>query len=1722
MAKVKFEFGVVERTRWAEMATTAVEKAAAVTRERMAARLGSRAELPTTLEAVFSVQEWLDVVRSDVAPVFHEIAAEAVDSFISAVGVQRLVPGVSRAQMTETIATEILGMLGNRGTLVVNRLADLLDRGFVAGWDSLRLASEMGLVGVDAPGPLSAGLARMMGNTSATSMAEGSAHGVIDFAGLTGTKTWHCMFRNSRESHMDADRQTVPVDELFVLAGGEGMYPGDPSLPADESVNCQCWLTYAVVAPTGEAEPALAASGARWGIRGGSKGRPYDAGASVVPRDRDDSMTLTSTPSSTTGQRWRGVQHHSVSVGSDVTQTIQRSSAAGSWVSRSEAFASDFDGVIVSVESTPGQKAALAVPGGVMPERLHVLLCKLGQADSLDEAARQVIGSVCAAFGAKHGPIEGSVTGVGWFGSAEAVTVALVDAPGLSTLRASIYAALDEAGYPCVDEHDFTPHITLANGQVDTSSVIGQPLTFNELRVRWGHEILAFDLIGIAQPPEAPMSPTEALPVALSPSQDGSATTLLESSPEALTGDPGGLLSAAERLANALEVFGGPGSGPHPGQGKGKGKGGESKTAKPHSKATTGSGTEADPIVTSNVDDAVEALGKGQFVQLNQPDEVSTLLDKLASVAKEAKAKGEKAPVYDLCRVSVPKTNLFCAGNKGIARVDMPQLSGVPKPGSRADGLPKDKDGAVNIGPGFVKSLEASGHTVERTEVPASHLRASQRELDGAKVAGMANAIESGDYDPREGDPIFVTTDNYIIDGHHRWAASVGSQFETGKDINIPVQRINMSIIEALDAAKTYAEAEGVGGRAVGVALRVQAAMAVFGGPGSGPRPGYKRGGTPVADHPDRPTSPSSSGDGGSDEIWSAPEGEDMPDGSFPRMASQTPVVRAEQMKKAIGRKPTPGHGKLSEVAWVEGGPTARGRATGWSGPGVYGNATITTAAGGEAKAHIAIESNPHNNERMLTASVQQVPGGPPPTPIRLGSWMHKPGEPAKSVDELKKQGVEALQASADNHVTEVKALYPDQKPEKDPMPDLGNWYFNSARDEFGDDEIPAETPPVDITSVPDDAYAIELARRVAAQAVSSIEDEGGEVSAADEAMLQSEALNAVDEALAGIVGVLAESITPVEEPEAVADVVEDAEVVEPASEVAAGIRARLHARGLSRQAFEHEGSPLVSVEVEVEGEGGYETEDEMCECPACGMEVVADEAGMCPECGSELPEVLEIPGPMEEPERPFEWEGVLTVEGVPSGDGRLIEAGSLTWRELPVPLMLQTVNAPGHEGAVICGSICEVEREGKTIVGRGYFSSNDAGVAARQLLDEKSMRGISVDIDSVQVAFCDPSGVELSRDESLIRHAEGSDLLEMIVGGRVMGATLTPFPAFQEAHVYLLGPSDDTPESLVASAAGVIFRSTRLCDVVLAGGGELPSLVASAGGVEIPPPPPAAWFELQPMPEPVPFSVDADGRCFGLLAQRGTCHIGMTGGCTPVPQSNDFRMFYTGKSLITAEGTTVPVGPIIMDTVHPSLKLRASDAQAFYADTGCAIADVRLFSNEHGIVACGAVRPTVDEVTVRRFRGSDISPDWRWVGNELRIVSLLACNTSGFLVQGLAASAGKFQPWGMFDTVTGEIRSLVAAGAVHNPDAEEFADPLDGLAARIERQDALIAKLMAPHEAAVESRRVAALTVLGLDCGCGCGGNSATSCASTRSARLAAAYGAFEGLRRGAAVPAG
>lgn len=383
-------------------------------------------------------------------------------------------------------------------------------------------------------------------------------------------------------------------------------------------------------------------------------------------------------------------------------------------------------------------------------------------------------------------------------------------------------------------------------------------------------------------------------------------------------------------------------------------------------------------------------------------------------------------------------------------------------------------------------------------------------------------------------------------------------------------------------------------------------------------------------------------------------------------------------------------------------------------------------------------------------------------------------------------------------------------------------------------------------------------------------------------------------------------------------------------------------------------------------------------------------------------------------------WSGVLVVEGIETGDNRAIAPGALTTRELPLPFMVQLENpvgGDGHDGATLSGRIDTLARDdsgGWPATGFIDPGSGDGDKAA-QAMDRQMLRGVSVDLDMVQMMTVNtPAGPK-----------------DIITSARIIGATACPFQAFAEATIQLDVERMDTALAAAASFAPV-GRLARVWTPIDA----FETIIASSG-MSIPVAPPLEWFEKMELPADTPLTVLSNGRVFGRIANFGTCHISF-GHCVPVPRSRTNYAKFRCGTVLTAEGTSVRTGPIVMDTVHPDLRWRASDAQAFYADTGCAVCDVVPYEDEFGIVVVGAMRPDVPPARLRAFRASDISPDWRTIDGQPReCCALVAVNNSGFkMPQSLAAAAGMFVEPGFsavaFDA-DDEVYALVASGGVHD-----------------------------------------------------------------------------------------
>jgi hypothetical protein len=149
---------------------------------------------------------------------------------------------------------------------------------------------------------------------------------------------------------------------------------------------------------------------------------------------------------------------------------------------------------------------------------------------------------------------------------------------------------------------------------------------------------------------------------------------------------------------------------------------------------------------------------------------------------------------------------------------------------------------------------------------------------------------------------------------------------------------------------------------------------------------------------------------------------------------------------------------------------------------------------------------------------------------------------------------------------------------------------------------------------------------------------------------------------------------------------------------------------------------------------------------------------------------------------KPQTWEATLIREGVRFEDGRMARKGSVSWRELPLSLMALTVTDEGHKGAQLAGRIEEIWRDGDRIRGRGVFAPSEFGREIARLVEDGTLRGVSVDFAVLEIEIQVPEQEIEADSQSVTLRPPQVDFVEAVIGM----ATVCPFPANEDAQIAL------------------------------------------------------------------------------------------------------------------------------------------------------------------------------------------------------------------------------------------------------------------------------------------------------------------------------------------------
>jgi hypothetical protein len=130
------------------------------------------------------------------------------------------------------------------------------------------------------------------------------------------------------------------------------------------------------------------------------------------------------------------------------------------------------DGAMLALYPHPDLAEALAVPGGLPAEELHVTVAYTGKADQVDPGRLRAAAEMVT----DREPIQATISGHARFtgGDKGDVIVALIDSPQLEQLRRDTVDALTEQGIPLPADHGYTAHMTLAYVGPDDPDPVGR------------------------------------------------------------------------------------------------------------------------------------------------------------------------------------------------------------------------------------------------------------------------------------------------------------------------------------------------------------------------------------------------------------------------------------------------------------------------------------------------------------------------------------------------------------------------------------------------------------------------------------------------------------------------------------------------------------------------------------------------------------------------------------------------------------------------------------------------------------------------------------------------------------------------------------------------------------------------------------------------------------------------------------------------------------------------------------------------------------------------------------------------------------------------------------------------------------------------------------------------------------------------------------------------
>lgn len=187
----------------------------------------------------FDLATWQETADQNVRPVVNSVLTNVAHDVLIASGVgYSLSRLLGNAPVSDSL-NDATGRMMTKVGIIGENVGSKLTTGIMSASDDEevdKIVSKTFAVAGDSAGYVSRAV-----NLFANMVAVNAANTIHPDVPMQ--KTWTAIEDAvTRPDHSDADGQTVPVDQPFIVGGYECQYPGDDDLPDEEVINCRCWV----------------------------------------------------------------------------------------------------------------------------------------------------------------------------------------------------------------------------------------------------------------------------------------------------------------------------------------------------------------------------------------------------------------------------------------------------------------------------------------------------------------------------------------------------------------------------------------------------------------------------------------------------------------------------------------------------------------------------------------------------------------------------------------------------------------------------------------------------------------------------------------------------------------------------------------------------------------------------------------------------------------------------------------------------------------------------------------------------------------------------------------------------------------------------------------------------------------------------------------------------------------------------------------------------------------------------------------------------------------------------------------------------------------------------------------------------------------------------------------------------------------------------------------